>query len=142
LTSNVAAFRELCAKGKELVALHVLDPGTAPVLLKPITRYPIPGNNTVQKAYPRYDEQHERVCISADDPKVKKQGQYFEGVSLEVWNFEIGGYQVLHKWLKDRQGRQLTYDDLTHYQQMVVAITETIRLMAEVDDAIPGWPIT
>ena len=67
--------------------------------------------------------------------------QYFEGVPPEVWAFEIGGYQVLHKWLKDRRGRVLDYDDQRHYQQVVVALSETMRLMDEIDAAIPAWPI-
>jgi len=67
--------------------------------------------------------------------------QYFEGVPPEVWNFHIGGYQVCEKWLKDRRGRILTYDDLTHYAKVVTALSETIRLMAEIDAAIPKWPI-
>jgi len=58
-----------------------------------------------------------------------------------VWAFEIGGYQVLHKWLKDRRGRKLDYDDQRHYQQVVVALAETMRLMAEIDAAIPAWPM-
>ena len=62
---------------------------------------------------------------------------------LTKWNFHIGGYQVCQKWLKDRQKehRTLTYDELTHYQKVIVALKETIRLMAEVDELIPGWPI-
>jgi hypothetical protein len=68
-------------------------------------------------------------------------GQYFEGVPPEVWNFHIGGYQVCEKWLKDRRGRTLTYEDLEHYRKVVTAIQETIRLMAEIDAAIPKWPI-
>ena len=52
--------------------------------------------------------------------------QYFEGVPPEVWEFYIGGYQVLQKWLKDRRERQISYDDLTHYQQVVVALQKTI----------------
>jgi hypothetical protein len=52
-----------------------------------------------------------------------------------------GGYQVCDKWLKDRQGRQLSYDDLTHYQKMMVALHKTIELMAKIDSAIPKWPI-
>ena len=142
ITSDPQVFRDLAQMGLDLTALHLLDVKRAPQLQALITRYPISGSNLVEKGHPRYDEQHESVYISADDAKAKKQGQYFEGVSPEVWNFDIGGYQVLSKWLKDRQGRQLTYYDFTHYQQMVVAITETIRLMAEIDDAIPGWPIT
>jgi hypothetical protein len=43
--------------------------------------------------------------------------------------------------LKDRRGRQLSYEDLTHYQRVVVALQETIRLMGEIDAAIPGWPL-
>jgi len=68
-------------------------------------------------------------------------GQYFEGVPPEVWNFHIGGYQVCEKWLKDRRGRTLTYDDLEHYCKVVTALSETIRLMAAIDAAIPKWPI-
>jgi hypothetical protein len=68
-------------------------------------------------------------------------GQFFEGIAPEVWEFYIGGYQVLDKWLKDRQGRQLSYDDLTHYQQVVVALQKTIELMEKIDSAIPEWPI-
>jgi len=70
--------------------------------------------------------------------------QYFNGVPEDVWNFHVGGYQVCHKWLKDRKGRRLAYDDVTHYQRMVAALSETIRLMNEIDqviDAHGGWPI-
>ena len=69
------------------------------------------------------------------------QGQCFEGVTPEVWEFHIGGYQVCEKWLKDRRGRKLSYDDIRHYQRVVVALQETIRLMGQIDAAIPEWPI-
>ena len=68
-------------------------------------------------------------------------GQYFEGIPPEVWSFHIGGYQVCEKWLKDRRGRTLTYDDLEHYRKVVTALSETIRLMAEIDAAVPKWPM-
>ena len=55
--------------------------------------------------------------------------------------FHVGGYQVCEKWLKDRRDRQLSYDDLTHYQKIIVALKETICLMEEIDKAIPEWPI-
>lgn len=67
----------------------------------------------------------------------------FKGVSENVWNFHIGGYQVCQKWLKDRKGRNLSKDDITHYQKIVVALNETIRLMKEIDEVIEqhgGWP--
>jgi hypothetical protein len=84
-----------------------------------------------------------------DAPKAKK-GQVatpghsgFRGVPEDVWNFEIGGYQVCEKWLKDRTGRTLSKDELEHYQKIVGALAETIRLMREIDeviDAYGGWP--
>lgn len=58
-----------------------------------------------------------------------------------MWNFHIGGYQVCDKWLKDRRGRKLTNDDITHYQKVVKALAETVRLMGEIHAAIPRWPI-
>ena len=50
-----------------------------------------------------------------------------------AWNFHIGGYQPAQKWLKDRKGRVLTHEDITHYQKIIVALTETGRLMGEID---------
>ena len=70
--------------------------------------------------------------------------QYFEGVPPEVWNFHVGGYQVCQKWLKDRKGRVLSFEDIQHYQRVVAALGETIELMRQVDGAIEehgGWPI-
>ena len=68
---------------------------------------------------------------------------YFDRVPEAVWDFHIGGYQVCHKWLKDRKGRTLSDDDIAHYQKIIVALNETIRIMAEIDDVIDhhgGWP--
>jgi hypothetical protein len=59
----------------------------------------------------------------------------------EVWDFYIDGYQVCQKWLNDRKGRTLAFDDLLHYQKIVVALKETIQLMEEIDALIPTWPI-
>jgi predicted helicase len=128
LTSNKTLFKSLADKGAELVALHLME---AQVLNNRITKYPISGSNLVEKV--EYKEAGQRVFINKD--------QYFEGVPPEVWNFRVGGYQVCEKWLKDRKGRNLSYDDITHYQKIVVALKETIRLMAEIDIIIPVWPM-
>jgi len=103
----------------------------SPVLNNLITKYPVTGDNSVEKV--TYDDNNQRVYIN--------KTQYFEGVPPEVWEFHIGGYQVCQKWLKDRKGRILTYDDLTHYQKVIVSLKETIRLMAEIDELIPRWPV-
>jgi len=73
----------------------------------------------------------------------KGQTEGFRGVPEQVWNFYIGGYQVCQKWLKDRKGRVLSTEEITHYQKIVVALNETIRLMKEIDEVIEehgGWP--
>ena len=73
----------------------------------------------------------------------KRQTTGFKGVPEDVWNFHIGGYQVCQKWLKDRKGRTLSDDDIPHYQKIVVAPSDTIRLMQEIDAVIEqhgGWP--
>ena len=67
----------------------------------------------------------------------------FRGVREAVWNFHIGGYHVCEKWLKDRKARTLSKDDIAHYQKIVVALHETIRIMKEIDQTIEkhgGWP--
>lgn len=67
----------------------------------------------------------------------------FRGVPEAVWTFHMGGYPVCHKWLKDRKGRRLSQADILHYQRVVVAIGETLRLMKDVDKVVEqhgGWP--
>ena len=81
-----------------------------------------------------YDDETRRVFIN--------KTQYFEDVPPEVWNFHVGGYQVCEKWLKDRKGRALTFDDIQQYQHIVVALAETLRLMTAIDERIPGFPLT
>ena len=70
--------------------------------------------------------------------------QYFDDVPQAVWDMHVGGYRVAEKWLKDRKGRQLGYDDLTHYQAVIAALARTLALQAGIDNAIAevgGWPL-
>ena len=148
LTSDREMFLRLVKLGGELVALHLLE---SPLLGKTVTRYPVVGDNRVEKGYPKYfapGEAEPGSKGSDGDGAVLEAGrvyinksQYFEGVPPQVWEFQVGGYQVCDKWLKDRRGRQLSYEDLTHYQKMIVALKETIRLMGEVDSAVGEWPL-
>lgn len=128
LTSNINLFRTLCALGEDLVSLHLLEKG---VPVSPT--FPVSGENKVESV--RYDPENKgQVWINGV--------QYFEGITPEVWNFHIGGYQVCQKWLKDRKGRSLDYHDLLHYQKVVAALSETVRLQGKIDEAIGGWPIS
>ncbi len=130
LTGSLDLFRALARLGGELTALHLLE---SPKLAKPLTEF-IGGRNP----------EVEKVSWSKNTVWVDKaQTAGFHGVHEAVWNFHIGGYQVCEKWLKDRKGRTLTKDDLAHYHKIVVALSETIRLMAEIDQVIEkhgGWP--
>jgi hypothetical protein len=99
-----------------------------------LTDWPVKGVNVVEKV--GFAENVGRVSIN--------KTQYFGGVAKAVWEFHVGGYQVCHKWLKDRKGRKLTYEDTQHYQRVIVALNETIRLMGEIDEVIGqhgGWPM-
>jgi len=130
LTRDIVLFRSLCASGKELVVLHLMEQ-----LPKLETSYPVTGDNTVEAV--RYTEPASgvpgRVWIN--------KSQYFDNVQPEVWGYHIGGYQVCQKWLKDRKGRQLSYDDLTHYRSIVAALARTIELQTAIDEAIGDWPL-
>lgn len=130
LTSDVGLFAALVKLGAELVSLHLMKSSK---LSEFITTFDVEGENEVARGYPKYNEIKQRVEIN--------KTQYFGGVSPEIWDFHIGGYRVAEKWLKDRRGRKLSYEDLTHYQKIIVALSETRRIMPEIDDAIPGFPI-
>ena len=130
LTSNDQLFKDLGAKGQALVDLHLMK---SKKLNKLITKMSGDGDNAVTEV--TYKPAEVRVYIN--------KNRYFEGIAPEVWEFKIGGYQVLDKWLKDRKKakRTLSFDDVLHYQKVVVALKETMQLMVEIDRLIPGFPI-
>ena len=136
LTSQRALFFGLAELGRELVALHLVESRRLNDLQ---TSFPETGDNIVVKVryVPSKEGQAGRVYIN--------KTQYFQGVPPEAWEFMVGGYQVLHKWLKDRRKRQLSFDELLHYQKIVVALCETMRRMEQVDSLIEqrgGWPLS
>jgi predicted helicase len=131
---------ELGALGSKLIALHLLE---LPKVNDFITTYIGPRSPEVK----RIDWSNDTVWLDA--PSRRKDHPTapgtigFRGVPEAVWNFHVGGYQVCEKWLKDREGRTLSKDDIAHYQRIVVALAETVRLMKEIDDVIEvhgGWP--
>jgi predicted helicase len=115
---NKKTFFELVALGSQLRQIHLLE---SEVVNKPITQYPEDGTNVVAKP------------IFKDGKVYINETQYFANVPEVAWNFYIGGYQPAQKWLKDRKDRELSYEDIRHYQKIIVALTETDRLMKEID---------
>lgn len=112
------AFWKLVNLGGQLRQIHLLE---GPAVERYITQYPVDGNNVVTK--PNF--QNGRVYIN--------DTQYFDSVPAVAWEFYIGGYQPAQKWLKDRKDRKLEFDDILHYQKIILALTETDRLMKEID---------
>jgi hypothetical protein len=84
--------------------------------------YPTSGNNRVDRvAY-----QDGRVYVNA--------AHYFDNVPPDVWAYHIGGYQICHKWLKDRKGRTLSYAEIEHYRRIIAILGETIVVIGQIDE--------
>ena len=121
LPTDYEGFEALSNLGRELVDLHLLR---HPALQEIEVGFPESGSNKAEKV--RYDEGEQRVHINKE--------QYFEGVSKEVWEYRIGAYQVMDKYLKDRKGRQLALDEINHYIKVAKAIQLTIGLQGKIDE--------
>ena len=140
---SVDLFSAVAEFGDELGALHLLESSKVSC---PITTYTGSKNPEVG----RVGWSDGTVWLDASKTNAREGHRAIEsgttgfcGVPVKVWDFHIGGYQVCHKWLKDRKGRTLSKDDIAHYQKIVVALSETIRIMAEIDEVIEahgGWP--
>lgn len=112
-----AEFDRLVPLGRQLRELHLMK---SPLLDTYDTTYPVAGDDVVEK-------------VKYEDGKVWiNEQQYFGNVPELAWNFYIGGYQPAQKWLKDRKGRRLSSDDLTHYQKVIKILLETDRIMKEI----------
>ncbi|MEA2022118.1 MAG: type ISP restriction/modification enzyme, partial [Candidatus Caldatribacteriota bacterium] len=122
-TLNYDLFIEMGKLGKELTALHLLKSSQLDL---PIAKYQGSGDNDrIEKV--TYEEDEQRIYINKE--------KYFEGVTPEVWNYHIGGYQVLHKYLKDRKNRMM--DDAPKYCRIVTALYKTIEIQKQIDNIYP-----
>ena len=115
---NAEQYHRLAGIGSELRKLHLMEE----VPQSKYAQYNNPGDNLVDK--PAYKD----GCVW-----INKE-QCFANVPEAAWNFYIGGYQPAQKWLKDRKGRALTFDDIAHYRKIITVLLETGRLMGEVDE--------
>lgn len=119
-TASYKIFKKMSEHGNRLADLHLLK---SVDLDKPIARFQGMGDNRVAK--PTYDDKTGRVSINTN--------QYFEGISPHVWSYQIGGYQVCDKWLKDRKKRILTLEEIQTYCRIVTAINKTIEIQKVID---------
>jgi len=113
-------FRDLAVLGEELRLLHLMED----IPSKTGITFPVTGSSQVDC----YRWQDNRVYINAE--------QYFDGVPESAWNFFIGGYQPAQKWLKDRKGMTLRFEDVKHYENIIYVLQQTERIMQEIDNVI------
>ena len=118
-------FLKLVKLGYQIRKLHLLE---SEIITNFSTQYPIEGNNIIDEIkYIKIDEEDTlgKVYIN--------KTQYFLNVPKVAWEFYIGGYQPAQKWLKDRKENELSYDDILHYQKIIVALSETHKIIKEID---------
>ncbi len=120
-TKDKSLFKKLAEYGKRIADLHLMQ---SPDLDSPVAKFQGTGDKRVDKI--KYDKKNERVYINKD--------QYFEGIPENVWQYQIGGYQVCNKWLKDRKGKVLSLDDIKHYCKVATAIKHTINIQKSIDE--------
>lgn len=131
--------------GRELIALHTMEQKQPR-----ITRFDVPGTNEVVKV--RWAPTPRPQPSPAGGGRGEATGrvyindaQFFDGVPQGVWDTHIGGYRVAEKWLKDRKGRQLSFEDVMHYHEIVAALARTLELQAALDELVAargGWPLS
>ena len=130
LPEDIEQFRTLAALGQRLMDWHLLKDGSrlqvAPTGrgVPAVHRFEGDGDGVVSK--PRY----------ADGKVWINPTQHFTDVPIEVWEYEIGAYQVCEKWLKDRKGEVLHHEDVRRYRAILVAIAETLAVMGEIDSVL------
>jgi predicted helicase len=129
---DVNNFWQLVKLGGEIRQIHLLN---SEKVEDYITTYPKDGSNIItskiaQKDWELFDVEKQlgRIWINED--------QYFDNIPLVAWEFYIGGYQPAQKWLKDRKEQTLEFDDILHYQKIIIALFETHRLMREIDGVL------
>lgn len=121
LPKNKTQFKALVDLGRQLRELHLSKQEGS---FDSDVTYPEIGDNVVSQ----YKFKDDCVYIN--------KSQYFGNIPKKAWEFFIGGYQPLEKWLKDRKGQVLSFDEITHYQYMVYAISKTIDLMSQIDQIV------
>ena len=121
-TSDYQLFLQLSKLGEELAQLHLLK---SKALDHPMVKYRGTGEDIIEK--PIFDEKNQCVFIN--------KTKYFDGIPKEVWEYHIGGYKVLEKYLKDRKERQMS--DPATYCRIATAVALTIEAQKGIDIVYP-----
>jgi predicted helicase len=132
IVASLTLFRDLVRRGHELIDLHLMR-----AEIKAKSKFPIKGNGLVERVFfrePQTSGKHGEIWIN--------ETQYFSEISASTWSYSIGGYRICEKWMLDRKGRELSYDELSHYLYILQACERSAALVVEIDnmiDAAGGW---
>jgi predicted helicase len=121
-TANAGLFSKMARYGGDLIELHLLK---SKKLEKPVIKFQGRGDRRIDK--PAYDSEKKLVKINP--------GQYFGPLPAEIWDYQIGGYRVMEKWLKDRKGKCLDLEAIKHYCKIATALKETVATQKKIDAA-------
>ncbi|MEW4449502.1 type ISP restriction/modification enzyme [Qipengyuania sp. JC766] len=127
-------FHHVSEKGEVLRRLHLMEPAVIGEALYPFAGDVPEGeeDSVVAAGHPKFVSQTSGSGSTVGRVHINAQ-QYFDSVPETAWEFHIGGYQPAQKWLKDRKGRTLSYEDLNHYMRIVKILLETDRIMREIE---------
>jgi len=123
-TKEYKVFEKMSKMGEKLVDMHLLK---SKELDSPVARLQGKNDNKIEKV--KYDEKENRVYFN--------NLQYFEGVKKEIWEYQIGGYQVCDKWLKDRKEKSLSLEEIKYYCKIVTSLEKTIKIQEDIDEIYP-----
>ncbi|TGL63626.1 type ISP restriction/modification enzyme [Leptospira sarikeiensis] len=129
ITSDKELFKKISKYGEKIVSFQLMDNENTTKV-----KFPIQGSSAVDKIF--YEESKEKVWINSE--------QYFSKIQKEVWEYKIGGYQVCEKWLNDRKGRNLNFDEIKHYSEIPNSIENILKVTASIDKTISeygGFPL-
>ncbi|EFL88046.1 type ISP restriction/modification enzyme [Ahrensia sp. R2A130] len=125
-------FADISAKGTQLRRLHLMEEAAIGD-----TPFPFegeaPDGEDGSVAKPQFVETGKGTGLVAINGTASSPGQHFQNVPKIAWEFFIGGYQPAQKWLKDRKGRTLSFDDIRHYQKIIKILSETDRIMKTIE---------
>jgi hypothetical protein len=124
ITNNPDLFLRVSKIGKELINIHLLSDS---ILKTSNIGFPVMGNDIIEKV--QYDSKKFKVSIN--------DKQFFSGIKPQMWKFEVGGYQICERWLKQRIGRKLNAQDLMRYMKIAASIEKTIELQEQIDILFP-----
>ena len=126
---NLEFFKKIRDLGDKLIHNHLEWERSEP---SETVKFPNAGSNKVEvvEVLPSQRKNSLDIVINRTQEPI----QLFTGVQSEVWNYRIGSFRVLERWLKERKNRILSFDELTLFLKIVASIERSIEIMDELDN--------